>query len=257
MFERFTDRARTVVVYAQEEARLLDHNYIGTEHLLLGLLREGGGVAAQVVTSAGLSLEAARAEVERIIGRGQSAPTGHVPFTPRAKKILELSLREALEQKKSYIGTEHILLALLREGDGVGAQILVRTIGPAPELRQRIIAAANDKAPDDVADAPGSADAPGPGPAAARTTVTGWPPDWPPPLETWGRSVRVQATAVRELRETLRSIYLRLAALDRRLAAIERHLGIEEEPPDAGQTPAPGAAAEEPDDPEEPSAAAE
>ena len=146
MFERFTDQARMTLVFAQEEARLLDHNYIGTEHILLGLLRVEGGVAAQVMTSAGLSLEVARIEVERIIGRGKSTPTGHIPFTPRAKKVLELSLREAFDQKQSHIGPEHILLALLREGDGVGAQILVRFAGSESALRQRVIAAENERA---------------------------------------------------------------------------------------------------------------
>src|SRR5829696_3245407 len=118
MFERFTDRARRVVVLAQEEARLLDHNYIGTEHILLGLVHEGGGVAAQALTQLGVSLEAVRDQVKEIIGRGAEAPTGHIPFTPRAKKVLELSLREALELGHNYIGTEHILLGLLREGEG-------------------------------------------------------------------------------------------------------------------------------------------
>ncbi len=126
MFERFTERARRVVVLAQEEARMLDHSYIGTEHILLGLAHEGDGVAAQVLGSLGLTLETARDQVEQMIGRGSAAPSGHIPFTPRAKKVLELSLREALELKQSYIGTEHILLGLIREGHGVGARILGR-----------------------------------------------------------------------------------------------------------------------------------
>jgi ATP-dependent Clp protease ATP-binding subunit ClpA len=241
MFERFTDRARNVVVLAQEEARLLDHNYIGTEHILLGLLREGGGVAARVITAAGLSLEAARTEVERIIGRGKSTPTGHIPFTPRAKKILELSLREALEQQKSYIGTEHILLGMVREGQGVGAQILEEFVGPASAFRQRVIAAASEPGPDDAADDVPDVDDPEPGPAPE--TITGRPSGWPPPVEAW-RTVRVQATAVRDLRDTLRSI-------ERRLAAIERHLGIAAEPPEtgSGMSPAAGSAAEEPAEP--------
>src|SRR6266705_5568715 len=124
MFERFTDRARRVVVLAQEEARLLNHNYIGTEHILLGLIHEGEGVAAKALESLGISLEAVRAQVEEIIGEGQTAPTGHIPFTPRAKKVLELSLREALQLGHNYIGTEHILLGLIREGEGVAAQVL-------------------------------------------------------------------------------------------------------------------------------------
>jgi hypothetical protein len=129
MFERFTDRARRVVVLAQEEARLLNHNYIGTEHLLLGLVHEGEGVAARALESLGISLEAVRSKVEEIIGQGQSAPIGQIPFTPRAKKVLELSLREALQLGHNYIGTEHILLGLVREGEGVAAQVLVKLGG--------------------------------------------------------------------------------------------------------------------------------
>lgn len=117
MFERFTDRARRVVVLAQDEAKALNHNYIGTEHLLLGLISEGEGVAAKALESLDISLEAVRAQVEEIIGHGTSTPTGHIPFTPRAKKVLELSLREALQMNHSYIGTEHILLGLIREGE--------------------------------------------------------------------------------------------------------------------------------------------
>ena len=126
MFERFTDRARRVVVLAQEEARTLNHNYIGTEHILLGLTREGEGVAAKALELLGISQEAVRRQVEEIIGQGQQAPSGHIPFTPRAKKVLELSLREALQLGHNYIGTEHILLGLIREGEGVAAQVLVK-----------------------------------------------------------------------------------------------------------------------------------
>ena len=122
MFERFTDRARRVVVLAQEEARMLNHDYIGTEHILLGLIHEGEGVAAKALESLGISLEAVRQQVEEIIGQGQQAPSGHIPFTPRAKKVLELSLREALQLGHNYIGTEHILLGLIREGEGVAAR---------------------------------------------------------------------------------------------------------------------------------------
>jgi ATP-dependent Clp protease ATP-binding subunit ClpA len=126
MFERFTDRARRVVALAQEEARMLNHGWIGTEHILLGLIHEGDGIAARSLESLGISLDAVRQQVEEIIGRGQQAPSGHIPFTPRAKKVLELSLRESLQLGHNYIGTEHILLGLLREGDGVAAQVLVR-----------------------------------------------------------------------------------------------------------------------------------
>ncbi len=124
VFERFTDRARRVVVLAQEEARLLNHNYIGTEHLLLGLIHEGEGIAATAMERLGVSLEIVRSRVEEIIGRGGSSPSGHIPFTPRAKKVLELSLREALQLGHNYIGTEHLLLGLIREGEGVAAQVL-------------------------------------------------------------------------------------------------------------------------------------
>ncbi|MGY9072069.1 MAG: ATP-dependent Clp protease ATP-binding subunit [Acidimicrobiales bacterium] len=139
MFERFTDRARRVVVLAQEEARLLNHNYIGTEHILLGLIHEGEGVAAKALESLGISLEAVRNQVEEIIGQGGSSPSGHIPFTPRAKKVLELSLREALQLGHNYIGTEHILLGLIREGEGVAAQVLVKLGADLSRVRQQVI----------------------------------------------------------------------------------------------------------------------
>jgi ATP-dependent Clp protease ATP-binding subunit ClpC len=139
MFERFTDRARRVVVLAQEEARMLNHNYIGTEHILLGLIHEGEGVAAKAMEGMGISLEAVRAQVEEIIGQGQQAPSGHIPFTPRAKKVLELSLREALQLGHNYIGTEHILLGLIREGEGVAAQVLVKLGADLNRVRQQVI----------------------------------------------------------------------------------------------------------------------
>ena len=139
MFERFTDRARRVVVLAQEEARMLNHNYIGTEHLLLGLIHEGEGVAAKALESLGISLEAVRQQVEEIIGQGQQAPSGHIPFTPRAKKVLELSLRESRQLGHDYIGTEHILLGLLREGEGVAAQVLGRLGADLTRVRHHVI----------------------------------------------------------------------------------------------------------------------
>ena len=139
MFERFTDRARRVVVLAQEEARMLNHNYIGTEHILLGLIHEGEGVAAKALESLGISLEAVRQQVEEIIGQGQQAPSGHIPFTPRAKKVLELSLREALQLGHNYIGTEHILLGLIREGEGVAAQVLQKLGADLNRVRQTVI----------------------------------------------------------------------------------------------------------------------
>jgi ATP-dependent Clp protease ATP-binding subunit ClpC len=126
MFEKFTDKARRVVVLAQEEAKMLNHNYIGTEHILLGLIHEGEGVAAKALEALGINLDAVREQVQEIIGQGQTPPTGHIPFTPRAKKVLELSLREALQLGHSYIGTEHLLLGLIREGEGVAAQVLTK-----------------------------------------------------------------------------------------------------------------------------------
>ena len=139
MFERFTDRARRVVVLAQEEARMLNHNYIGTEHILLGLIHEGEGVAAKALEGMGISLDGVRGQVEEIIGQGQQAPSGHIPFTPRAKKVLELSLREALQLGHNYIGTEHILLGLIREGEGVAAQVLVKLGADLSRVRNTVI----------------------------------------------------------------------------------------------------------------------
>ena len=139
MFERFTDRARRVVVLSQEEARLLNHNYIGTEHILLGLIQERDGVAAKALQSLDIGLESVRAQVEEIIGQGGNPPSGYIPFTPRAKKVLELSLREALQLSHNYIGTEHILLGLLREGEGVAAQVLVRLGADMARVREQVV----------------------------------------------------------------------------------------------------------------------
>jgi Clp amino terminal domain, pathogenicity island component len=154
MFERFTDRARRVVVLAQEEARMLNHNYIGTEHILLGLIHEGQGVAAEALESLGISLDAVRQQVEEIIGQGQEVPSGHIPFTPRAKKVLELSLRESLQLGGSYIGTEHILLGLIREGDGVAAQVLVRLGADLNRVRQQAIQLIHGRRPREGAPGP-------------------------------------------------------------------------------------------------------
>ncbi|MCQ4619217.1 ATP-dependent Clp protease ATP-binding subunit [Corynebacterium sp. CCUG 69979] len=139
MFERFTDRARRVIVLAQQEARDLNHNYIGTEHILLGLIQEGEGVAAKALESMGINLDDVRREVEEIIGRGSQPHTGHVPFTPRAKKVLELSLREGLQMGHKYIGTEFLLLGLIREGEGVAAQVLIKLGADLPRVRQQVI----------------------------------------------------------------------------------------------------------------------
>jgi ATP-dependent Clp protease ATP-binding subunit ClpA len=145
MFERFTDQARRVIVLAQEQARLLNHNYIGTEHLLLGLLREGDGVAAKALGALGISLEAVRAQVQETVGQSLSAPTGHIPFTPRAKQVLEGSLREALQLGHSSIDTEHILLGILREGEGVAAQVLAGLGADDAQVRGQVVRLLTDE----------------------------------------------------------------------------------------------------------------
>jgi ATP-dependent Clp protease ATP-binding subunit ClpC len=171
LFERFTDRARRVVVLAQEEARLLNHNYIGTEHILLGLIHEGEGVAARALESMGISLESVRSQVVEIIGQGAQAPSGHIPFTPRAKKVLELSLREALQLGHNYIGTEHILLGLIREGEGVAAQVLQKLGAELHRVRQSVIQLLSGSQTEETP----SPEAPSPGrrgePAAGGSTV--------------------------------------------------------------------------------------
>ena len=169
MFERFTDRARRVVVLAQEEARDLGHNYIGTEHILLGLIREREGVAARALEALGISLDAVRLQVTEIIGTGTGMPAGHIPFTPRAKKVLELSLREALQLGHNYIGTEHILLGLVREGDGVAAQVLVALGADLNRVRQQVIQLLHSGTPAAGAGEPGGE--PGDEGAARRTVV--------------------------------------------------------------------------------------
>ena len=199
MFERFTDRARRVVVLSQEESRLLRHNYIGTEHLLLGLLAEREGVAARALESLNVTLDAAREQVREIIGPGQQEPRGHIPFTPRAKKILELSLRAALDLGSEVISTEHLLLGLVAEGDGVGARILDRLGAPAKAVREAVLSLARGE----------------PDPAEPEAGA-----------RSFARNIQPVATLA-EFRDLLESI-------DRRLAAIERHLGIAdgpEEPP--------------------------
>jgi ATP-dependent Clp protease ATP-binding subunit ClpC len=139
MFERFTDRARRVVVLSQEEARILDHDYIGTEHLLLGLIREGHGLAAKALESLGISPDRVRQQVEETVGRGQQAPAGHIPFTPQAKNVLRLALSEALALDHHYIGTEHILLGLMREGDGVAARVLAQLGADLDQVREQVL----------------------------------------------------------------------------------------------------------------------
>ncbi len=167
MFDRFTDRARRVIVLAQDEARMLNHNYIGTEHLLLGLIHEGEGVAAKALESMGISLEAVREQVEEIIGQGQQAPTGHIPFTPRAKKVLEFSMREALQINHPYIGTEHILLGLIREGEGVAAQVLIKLGADLNRVRNTVLQLLSGYQGKEAA----TAGAPESGPAASAQTI--------------------------------------------------------------------------------------
>ncbi|MGB7963706.1 MAG: ATP-dependent Clp protease ATP-binding subunit [Propionicimonas sp.] len=167
MFDRFTDRARRVIVLAQDEARMLNHNYIGTEHLLLGLIHEGEGVAAKALESMGISLEAVREQVEEIIGQGQQAPTGHIPFTPRAKKVLEYSMREALQINHPYIGTEHILLGLIREGEGVAAQVLIKLGADLNRVRNTVLQLLSGYQGKEAA----TSGAPDAGPAQASATI--------------------------------------------------------------------------------------
>jgi Clp amino terminal domain, pathogenicity island component len=157
VFERFTDGARRSVVLAQEEARLLGHNYIGTEHLLLGLIREPESVAAQALRSLDVSLASARSQVGQMIGRGGEVPSGHIPFTPRAKKVLELSLREALGMTHNYIGTEHVLLGIIREGEGVGAQVLANLGADLSRVRQAVMDLLSGRTPDVLVAASGPA----------------------------------------------------------------------------------------------------
>lgn len=211
MFERFTERARRVVVLAQEESQRLSHNYIGTEHLLLGLLAEQEGVAARALESLNVTLTAAREQVEEIIGPGQQTPHGHIPFTPRAKKILELSLREALTMGSEVIDTEHLLLGLIDEGDGVGAQILQRLGTTTQAVRETVTRLINAEPEAAVVTRPGSE----------------------PRAVSMARPVRIRV-------DELTDVKVLLVSIDRRLSAIERHLGI-----DAGREEPPAAAAEE------------
>jgi ATP-dependent Clp protease ATP-binding subunit ClpA len=191
MFERFTDRARRVVVLAQEEARMLNHNYIGTEHILLGLIHEGEGVAARALESLGISLEAVRQQVEEIIGQGQQPPSGHIRFTPRVKKVLELSRREAKGLGHNYIGTEHILLGLIREGEGVAAQVLVKLGADLSGVRRQVI-----------------------------EVLTGYQAE-----AGVARLTRVSARAGREEGTLLPRLLDRVTALESRLSAVEDRVG--------------------------------
>jgi ATP-dependent Clp protease ATP-binding subunit ClpA len=218
MFERFTDRARRVVVLAQEEARMLGHNYVGTEHILLGLIHEGEGVAAKALEMLGISLEAVRQQVEEIIGRGQQAPSGHIPFTPRAKKVLELSLREALQLGHNYIGTEHILLGLIREGEGVAAQVLVRLGADLNRVRMQTVEVLRAHK------------------ARSERAGLGEIQEEEEEEVVMPRRVVAREFWLTEIQDTL-------AKITDRLTAIERHLGMAAHP--AGQDDAPGTEAGE------------
>jgi ATP-dependent Clp protease ATP-binding subunit ClpA len=223
MFERFTDRARRVVVLAQEEARMLNHNYVGTEHILLGLIHEGEGVAAKALESLGISLQTVREKVEEIIGQGQQAPSGHIPFTPRTKKALELSLRESLQLGHNYIGTEHILLGLISEGEGVAAQVLVRLGADLNRVRQEVIqllhahrSRTESSGPSERSSVPGersSRSGERQGTEAASPRVAG-------PREFWLTEIQAALTKIAD-----------------RLTAIERHLGMTAHPAGSGDPP--------------------
>jgi ATP-dependent Clp protease ATP-binding subunit ClpA len=219
MFERFTDRARRVVVLAQEEARILDHDYVGPEHVLLGLIHEGRGVAARALTELSISQDEVRRQVEELIGRGERAPSGHIPFSPRAKRVLELSLREALQLGHNYIGTEHILLGILREGENVAAQVLVRMGTDLNRVRLQVIKLV---APEAEAEAISL----GEGRRAPR--------------EVWmARRAASSDFLLTEVRNSLASII-------ERLTAIERQLGMPVRAEDSGEPP--GDTAGEPGD---------
>jgi ATP-dependent Clp protease ATP-binding subunit ClpA len=206
MFERFTDRARRVVVLAQEEARMLNHHYVGTEHILLGLVHEGEGVAAKALDSLGIGLETVREKVEETIGRGEKPPSGHIPFTPRTKKVLELSLRESLQLGHNYIGTEHILLGMISEGEGVAAQVLVGLGADLDRVRQQVTQILHAHL--------SRTEASGPGKRQRKVAIR---PPGPGPREFW----------LTEMQDAL-------AKIADRLTAIERHLGMTAHPAGSG-----------------------
>jgi ATP-dependent Clp protease ATP-binding subunit ClpC len=222
MFERFTDRARRVVVLAQEEARELGHNYIGTEHILLGLLREDDGLAARALAAMGIGLDAVRREVRQIIGPGEGEQAAHIPFTPRAKKVLELSLREALQFGHNYIGTEHILLGLVREGDGVAAQVLVKQGADLNRVRHEVIVLLHEQPEEEAgaAETPGESTAPEerPHPATAGHRSQ--------PVRVAGSRIQLESVNIRigEMISRLDMVVERLVSMEERLASIEGHL---------------------------------
>jgi ATP-dependent Clp protease ATP-binding subunit ClpC len=214
MFEKFTDRARRVIVLAQEEARMLEHNYIGTEHILLGVLHEGGGVTGPALGSLGVTLENAREKVVAIVPRGEDAPSGHIPFTPRAKKVLELSLREALDLGHNNIRPEHILLGLIREGEGVASHVLLDLGVSGERVHESVLTLIHDGGGESES-GPEAGLEPGPVPAGLRVVGT--------PLQ-------------------LEAVMGQLMAINARLEAIERQLGLAPpraagEPPDEAGSP--------------------
>jgi ATP-dependent Clp protease ATP-binding subunit ClpC len=221
MFERFSDAARRVIVLAQEEARRLNHHYIGTEHILLGLLRDDESVATRALQALGITLEAVRQQVEEIVGRGKKMPSGHIPFTPRAKKVLELSLREALHLGHNYIGPEHILLGLLREGEGVAVQALVGLGADLNRVRLQVIQLL------------GQEGATGEIPVAER--VTGEAARSPQSVNPGSWLAEVQVA--------LANVQVAVTEIADRLTAIERHLGMTARPSEPGDPPG-----REPDD---------
>ena len=241
MFERFTDRARRVVVLAQEESRILNHNYIGTEHILLGLIHEGEGVAASALEALGISLSAVRSQVEDIIGRGQTQPTGHIPFTPRAKKVLELSLREALQLGHNHIGTEHILLGLIREGEGVAAQVLQKLGADLNRVRQKVIellqgfpGAGEDQPeppiqPEELTARVARAEEIE---AVARDVAAEFGHESAEPAHHWVAALRLN---LRQMEEAIVAYRAKLAWAERRLAEGYRKERAPDEPPEEGQ----------------------
>jgi ATP-dependent Clp protease ATP-binding subunit ClpC len=237
MFEKFTERARRVIVLAQEEARMLSHNYIGTEHLLLGLIHEGDGVAARALESLGISLEDVRQHVEEMVPRGQHELSGHIPFTPRAKKVLELSLRESQQLGHDYIGTEHILLGLIREGEGVAAQVLAEMGADLNRVRQQVLELLGGRVPGEAGE-----NEPG-GRWEAAGGLAGTDPE-----------VRIVGSPAQ-----LAEILARLRSIDARLAAVERHLGLggQQPGPAAGGESAPGSGPAAPPEDEGPAAEAD
>jgi ATP-dependent Clp protease ATP-binding subunit ClpC len=204
MFERFTNQSRRVVVLAQEEARGLHHNYIGTEHILLGLLRDSEGAAATALEAADVTLEGARREVETIIGRGKQEPSGHIPFTPRAKKVLELSLREAVQHGDNSIDTGHVLLGLIREGDGVAVQVMINLGADPSSIRQRVH--------QELRDSPGDA------PATPVTLTTPSAPSTPAAAR-----MRLEMRHRKEVQDYLDTIARLRAEIARLRAVLDEH----------------------------------